>query len=186
MLQERGADQRFDDVAQNGAFLGTAGLRLAVPEQDERADVQLVPGDRRQGLLRNGLGAHLRQLAFGHVGMQREQRLGRYQFQHGVAEEFQPLIVRCAGVFVRERTMGERLYQQIRADGDAQRGEQLFARFRFSHVFLLVHRIRPHAHALNAYAQCPDGNMRQYTKTLPPVDGRVFISLSAFGCDHLV
>ena len=114
MLQERGADQRFDDVAQNGAFLGTAGLRLAVPEQDERADVQLVPGDRRQGLLRNGLGAHLRQLAFGHVGMQREQRLGRYQFQHGVAEEFQPLIVRCAGVFVRERTMGERLYQQIR------------------------------------------------------------------------
>ncbi len=81
--------------------------------------------------------------------------------------------------------MGERLYQQIGADGDTERVKQL-VRGGPGSVILVVSTVSGRTRTPLAYAQCPDGNMRQYAKTLPPVDGRVFISLSAFGCDHLV
>ena len=45
VLNERRADQRFDDVAENGTLLRAMLFRLAVAEQDVRADMQLLAGD---------------------------------------------------------------------------------------------------------------------------------------------
>ena len=45
VLNERRADQRFDDVAENGTLLRAMLFRFAVTEQDVRADMQLLAGD---------------------------------------------------------------------------------------------------------------------------------------------
>ena len=100
VLDERRADQRFDDVAQNRAFVRAALFRLAVAEQNVRADVQFFTGDFAQGFLGNRLRTHFGQLAFVHVGMHLVQRFRGDQFEHRVAEEFESFVVLGAFVLV--------------------------------------------------------------------------------------
>ena len=93
VLDERRADQRFDDVAQNRAFVRAALFRLAVAEQNVRADVQFFTGDFAQGFLGNRLRTHFGQLAFVHVGMHLVQRFRGDQFEHRITEEFEAFVV---------------------------------------------------------------------------------------------
>ena len=124
MFKECRADQRFHDVAQNRALLCAALCRFAVTQQNIRFHMQLGACNGAQRFLAHRLGAHLRQFAFAHIGVQAEQRLGGYEFQYGIAQEFESFVMFCARMLVCEGTMGERLDQQIGADGGAERLQQ--------------------------------------------------------------
>ncbi len=124
VLDERRADQRFDDVAQDRAFVGSTLFGLAVAKQDVRSDVQLLAGDLAQRLLGDGLGAHLGELAFVHIRMDAVQRFRGDEFQHRVPEELEAFVVLRARVLVGEGTVGERLDQQFGRERGAERLQQ--------------------------------------------------------------
>ena len=128
VFDESGADQGFNDVAQNGTFISSAGFGFAVAEQNESSDMEFVARNGRQRFLGHRLGAHLRQLPFRHVGMRLEQGLCGDQFQHCIAEELEPLIVGGAGMLMGERAVCQRLDEELGADGGAECVEQFLGR----------------------------------------------------------
>ena len=113
MLNERRTDQRFDDIAQNRAFISAALIAFAMTEQNVRACIEFFTGDFAQGFLGNGFCAHFRKLPLVHVGVRLVQGFRGDELKHGVSKEFQTFVVLCARVLVREGSMGERFDQQV-------------------------------------------------------------------------
>ena len=113
MLNERRTDQRFDDIAQNRAFISAALIAFAMTEQNVRACIELFASDFAQGFLGNGFRAHFRKLPLVHVGVCLVQGFRGDELKHGVAKEFQTFVVFCARILVREGAVGERFDQQI-------------------------------------------------------------------------
>src|SRR5688500_18306299 len=90
-FEEQGADQRFDDVADDIVALGSPVLARLLAEPDVAGNAKLA-ADLGAGLARYKRIEALRHLAFGFVGEALVQPAGGDEAQHPVAEELQPVV----------------------------------------------------------------------------------------------
>ena len=101
-VEEDGADQRFGDIAENGAIAPPPALRLARAEADMVAE---APDFRELGaaLAPHELGEALREVALiGRRELPVEKR-GDHEAEHAIAEELEPLIAFDARAGTRNR-----------------------------------------------------------------------------------
>ena len=105
--------KRLKCVRQRGRALAPAVRFLAVAENQVRAQAERA-GVLGQRAAVDQFGARLGQRAFVERGKFFVKLVGQDELQHGVAEKFQPLIVRLVGVaaFVRDGRMRQRQPQQ--------------------------------------------------------------------------
>ena len=111
-VQKNRPQQRFERIGQGGRTFAPAGVLLPAAQDQVTAQIQCapVPG-KRAGI--DQLGPGLCQRALVGAGRFLVKRLGEDQSQQGVAQEFQPLVVRRGhGIFVGDRGMRERKSQQ--------------------------------------------------------------------------
>src|SRR6266576_5454854 len=120
-IEVDGAEDAFQRVREDARLVASAGLLLALAEQDDGPEVA-VPchvGERRH--VHDG-GAELRELTFGHRGIHPVREIGHDQAQNRVAEELQPFVRDGEVVLERERSVSEGCLPQLGvAEGNAER-----------------------------------------------------------------
>ncbi len=110
-LQEDGTHQGLDDVAEDRLLAPAARHRLTLAQQQCGTDLQR-PSDPRQSLLVDDGGAHLRHLAFGHVGPRVVEVSRHRKLQNGVAEKLEPLVGRRRLLLAGEGSVHERFSKE--------------------------------------------------------------------------
>src|SRR5436305_696345 len=105
-VEQKRADQRFDDVADDILALARAVVARLLGEAYERRNPDRAP-DVGAGLARDKHIVPARKIAFGLVRMTLVQRARHHVAEHAVAAEIEPLIAVAA-----EARMGERELEQ--------------------------------------------------------------------------
>lgn len=127
VLEVDGAQQRLQGVGEDARLVPATGGLLALAEQQVRAEAVRAQATGHVGERPHVDHARpqLRQLPLGQVRVVVEQRRGDHHAEDRVAEELQPLVRRQATVLVRVRAVGQRAFQQVRFQADAERGFQV-------------------------------------------------------------
>ena len=107
-VQVHGADHGLQRIGQDRGPPAAAGARLALAQPNDVRQAQ-ADGELVQGFLLDQVGAHARQVAFGQGLQAVVQQRGNGQVEHGIAQEFQPLVV-----VGREAAVRQRPRQQLR------------------------------------------------------------------------
>jgi len=89
-----------------------AGARLAFAQAEHQRDLQRL-GQAVQRVLLDQIGPHARQLAFAQAAKRAVQHVGNGQVQHGIAEEFEPLVVVRREAAVRQRPLQQRGLRKV-------------------------------------------------------------------------
>ena len=113
-VEVEGAGDRLERRGEERRPATAAALRLALAEQERRAEVEPA-GEAGQAGRRHDRGAAGAQVALVVVGMTGVQRLGDGQVDHGVTEELEAFVVAGRGVTVLVVPAGvdERLLEQV-------------------------------------------------------------------------
>src|SRR5690606_21418353 len=135
--------QRLERVAQDRVLVGAAGRGLAAAQEDELPQAQLA-GDGREGALRHGRRADLRELTLGEVGVVAVEAVGDDNAEHRVPEELEALVGRQPAVLVGEGTVRERKNEQVGVEIDSEPARQCLSR-RWSTRLLNRHAVADQA-----------------------------------------
>ena len=124
-VEMNGAGDGFERIGEGG-FAITAAIGLFTTAHAQMRTKTDAAGDAGEGLGGNKLGACLREHAFIGLGQTLEEQMGERELQHGIAEEFEALIVclRTLG-FIADTAVREReLEQRGIAKGVSENGFQ--------------------------------------------------------------
>ena len=130
-VEKHGADQRLERVCQRGSPQTSAARLLAAAHHEVFADADR-DGMHAQPLAGDQPGTHLGEVALGKRREPRKKMFGKDQLQDGVAQEFEPLIVKM---------MPLRLVAQARV-GQSFRKQKGIAEFILNPLFQRIHKAR--------------------------------------------
>ena len=108
-----GPEDGLEGVGEDRRLLPAAGGVLAPPEQEERAEVELL-GHVGEGQRVDDALADAGQRALREVGEPAEGEVGDDPAEDRVTEELEPLVADRAGVLGAPRAMGHRALEQLR------------------------------------------------------------------------
>src|SRR6266576_3004774 len=125
-IEVDGAEGGFQSVREDARFVPAAGLLLALPQEDDRAQIQVAcdVGERRHVHDRR---AELGEIALGHPRVHPVREIGHDQAEHRITEELEPFVRDREIVLEGERTMGDGRLTELRvAERDAERAIECF------------------------------------------------------------
>src|SRR6476620_304254 len=125
-IEVDGAEDRFQSVREDARLVPAAGLLLALPQQDDRSQIQVARdiGECRHVHDRR---PELGEVTLGHAGVHPVRQIGYDEAEHRIPEKLEPRVGDGEIVLERERTMGDGRLTELRvAERDAERAIECF------------------------------------------------------------